>query len=69
MIDGPAPANYATPSLVPMQHHQQTPWESLPPEAVSIPIFGIDQWQLLRDRLLRSVVPANGAGLVVDFEY
>jgi len=69
LIDGPAPANYATPSLVPMQYHQETPWESLPPNAIKIPIFGIDQWRLLRDRLLRSVVPANGTGLVVDFEY
>ena len=69
LIDGPAPANYATPSLVPMQYHQETPWESLPLEAISIPILGIDQWQLLRDRMLRSVVPADGTGMVVDFEY
>jgi cardiolipin synthase len=68
LIDGPAPMNYATPSLVPMQYHQETAW-SLPPEAVSIPIFSIDQWQFLRDRMLRSVVPANGAGVVIDFEY
>jgi cardiolipin synthase len=69
LIDGPAPANYATPSLVPMQYHQEAPWESLPADALSIPILGIDQWQSLRDRLLRSVVPADGSGLVIDFEY
>jgi cardiolipin synthase len=69
LIDGPPPENYATPSLVPMQYHQETRWESLPSEAISIPIFGIEQWRLLRDRLLRSVVPDDGTGLVVDFEY
>ena len=69
LIDEPEPENYATPSLVPMQYHQETPWEFLPPQAISIPVLGIDQWQLLRDRLLRNVVPDNGTGLVVDFEY
>ena len=62
-------ANYSAPSLVPMQYHREAPWESLPADVVSIPIFGTDKWQLLRDRLLRSVVPANGAGVVIDFEY
>jgi phosphatidylserine/phosphatidylglycerophosphate/cardiolipin synthase-like enzyme len=64
-----APPHYAIPSLVPMQYHQTTPWKSLPKEIVSVPILGIDKWLLLRDRLLRKVVPDNGAGLVVDFEY
>jgi cardiolipin synthase len=69
LIDEPAPENYATPSLVPMQYHREAPWESLPPNAINIPIFGIEQWRLLRDRLLRSVVPDDGTGVVVDFEY
>ena len=67
LVDGPAPTNYATPSLVPMQYHRETPWESLPPDAVEIPIFAIEEWRLLRDRLLRSEVPGDGTGLVVDF--
>ncbi len=62
-------ANYTSPSLVPMQYHRETPWESLPADVINIPIFSIDKWQLLRDRLLRSVVPANGGGVVIDFEY
>ena len=71
LIDSPAPAspNYTTPSLVPMQYHQETPWESLPNDAISVPVLGIGKWQLLRNRLLRSVVPADGTGLVVDFVY
>ena len=71
LIDSPAPAspNYTTPSLVPMQYHQETPWESLPNDAISVPVLGIEKWYLLRDRLLRSVVPDNGTGLVIDFVY
>jgi len=65
--DSATPSNYAVPSLVPMQYHQSTPWEDLPGDAVAIPIFGVEQWRLLRDRLLRAVVPADGTGLVVDF--
>ena len=64
-----APSGYATPSLVPIQYHRLSPWESLPSDAVSIPIFGVDKWHILRDRLLRAVVPRDGSGLVVDFEY
>ncbi|MCP4877176.1 MAG: phosphatidylserine/phosphatidylglycerophosphate/cardiolipin synthase family protein, partial [Gammaproteobacteria bacterium] len=63
----PAPSKYAIPSLVPMQYHRGTPWESLPNDAVRVPILGIEKWQLLRDRLLRAVVPDNGTGLVIDF--
>lgn len=71
LIDSPAPAspNYISPSLVPMQYHQETPWESLPNDAISMPVLGIEKWHLLRDRLLRSVVPGNGTGLVIDFVY
>ena len=65
--DEAMPSNYAVPSLVPMQYRQSTPWEALPEDAINIPIFGVEQWQLLRDRLLRAVVPADGTGLVVDF--
>ena len=54
---------------VPIQYHRLSPWESLPSDAVSIPIFGVDKWHLLRDRLLRAVVPRDDSGLVVDFEY
>ena len=64
----PSP-DYATPTLVPIQYHQQEPWESLPQDRVEIPILGIDQWQLLRNRLLRAVVPDDGTGMVVDFGY
>jgi cardiolipin synthase len=64
---GTPAANYAVPTLVPMQYRQSEPWQGLPAEAVEIPIFGADQWQLLRDRLLRSVVPNDGTGVVVDF--
>ena len=63
------PSNYATPSLVPMEYHQETPWESLPQVLVEVPILGVDQWHLLRNRLLRAVVPDNSKGLVVDFGY
>jgi hypothetical protein len=65
----PVPASYASPSMLPMQFHQQDPWDSLPDDAIRIPVLGVDQWQELRDRMLRSVVPANGTGLVVDFEF
>ena len=71
LIDSPAPAspNYTIPSLVPMHYHQETPWESLPKDAISMPVLGLEKWHLLRDRLLRSVVPDNGTGLVIDFVY
>ncbi|MDH3453126.1 MAG: hypothetical protein OEN20_11975, partial [Gammaproteobacteria bacterium] len=71
LVESPAPAppRYAIPSLVPMQYHQATPWASLPEDAVSVPVFGVDAWRLLRDRLLRAVVPRGRAGLVVDFEH
>ncbi len=69
LIDGPASPNYATPSLVSMQYHQEIPWESLPQGLVRIPVFGIEHWQLLRDRMLRAIVPKDGTGLVIDFEY
>lgn len=71
LIDSPAPAppHYAIPSLVPMHYHQETPWESLPKDAISLPVLGVDKWHLLRDRLLRAVVPDDGTGLVVDFLY
>jgi len=65
----PAPPHYAIPSLVPMQYHQQTPWKSLPEDVISVPILGVDEWRLLRNRLLRAVVPEGGAGLVINFEY
>lgn len=60
-------SDYAVPGLVPMQYRQLEPWQALPGDAVEIPVFGADQWQLLRDRLLRSVVPTDGTGVVVDF--
>jgi len=71
LIESPAPAppHYASPSLVPIQYHQETPWESLPKDAISIPVLGVEKWHLLRDRLLRAVVPDNGTGLVVNFVY
>ncbi|MBT8434576.1 MAG: phosphatidylserine/phosphatidylglycerophosphate/cardiolipin synthase family protein [Gammaproteobacteria bacterium] len=71
LIDPPLtpPSNYATPSLVPMEYHRETPWESLPQVLVEVPILGIEQWQLLRNRLLRAVVPDDGKGVVVDFGY
>lgn len=64
----PSP-DYATPTLVPIQYQQQEPWESLPRDRVEVPILGVDQWQLLRNRLLRAVVPDDGTGTVVDFGY
>lgn len=71
LVESPAPATpgYATPSLLPMQYHQETRWESIPADAINIPILAVEQWQLLRERLLRGVVPGNGEGLVVDFGY
>ena len=69
LSEKPAPENYATPSLVPMQFHLQERWESLPDGATPIPILGVEQWQVLRARMLRAVVPADGTGLVVDFEF
>ncbi len=65
----PAPRRYAVPSLVPMQYHQATPWPSLPHDAIRMPILGVDKWRLLRDRLLRSVVPSDRSGLVLNFEH
>jgi len=61
------PSNYGVPSLLPMQYRQSTPWESLPVNSISMPIFGVEQWRLLRNRLFRSVVPADGSGVVLDF--
>jgi len=69
LSEEPAPANYATPSMVPMQFHQQARWQSLPDDATPVPILGVEQWNLLRDRMLRAAVPADGMGLVVDFEF
>jgi len=69
LIENPAPSpvQYVNPSLVPMQYHREDPWESLPEDAVSLPVQGVEKWHLLRDRLLRAVVPDDGTGLVVDF--
>jgi len=67
LVDAPAAGNYAVPSLVPMQYHRAEPWNALPPDAVEIPVFPVEHWRLLRDRLLRAVVPGDGSGLVVDF--
>jgi cardiolipin synthase len=64
-----APENHAIPSLLPMQFHQEEPWDSLPGDTSSILILGIDQWQEVRDRMLRAAVPPDGTGLVVDFEH
>ena len=70
LVESPAPAppNYAIPSLVPMKYHQTMPWDPLPPDVIRIPIFGVDKWHLLRDRLLRAEVPDDGRGLVLNFE-
>ena len=69
LIESPAPssAQYVNPSLVPMQYHRETPWEALPKDAIGLPVLGVEKWHLLRDRLLRAVVPDDGTGLVVDF--
>ena len=69
LIEDPAPPpqNYAVPTLVPIQYRQLTPWESLPAERVEVPIFPVEQWRRLRDRMLRWVVPGDGTGIVVDF--
>lgn len=69
LSDSQAPENRAIPSLLPMLFHQEEPWESLPADATSIPVLGIDQWQMVRDRMLRAAVPPDGTGLVVDFEH
>ena len=65
----PAPSRYAIPSLVPMQYHQSKRWPALPEDVVSVPILDVEAWRLLREQLLRTVVPGAGAGLVVDFEH
>jgi len=67
LVEDPVPGNYAVPTLVPMQYRRTVPWDSLPEDAVEIPLLTVEQWRLLRDRLLRSVVPADGGGVVVDF--
>ena len=71
LVESPAaaPQNFAIPSLVPIQYRQAIPWESLPEDVIRLPIFGADQWQLLRERLLQKVVPEIGAGLAVNFGY
>jgi cardiolipin synthase len=69
LSESDATENRAIPSLLPMQFHQEEPWESLPADATSIPILSIDQWQVVRDRMLRAAVPPDGTGLVVDFEH
>lgn len=69
LVDRPqeGEANYAVPTLVPMQYHRSEPWEELPPEVIGLRIFGVDKWRSLRDQLLRTVVPRDGTGLVVSF--
>ena len=69
LVDKPAgeAGDYAVPTLVPMQYHRSTPWEAFPADAVRIRILGVDKWRLLRERLLRRVVPRDGTGLVVNF--
>ncbi|MDJ0882324.1 MAG: phosphatidylserine/phosphatidylglycerophosphate/cardiolipin synthase family protein [Gammaproteobacteria bacterium] len=59
--------NYTIPKLTPLLYHQNTPWESPPQEQVTLPIFSLDEWNILRDRLLKNVVPRDGSGVVVDF--
>ena len=69
LVERPAEeeTNYAVPTLVPMQYHRAAAWEELPADAVKIRILGVEKWRLLRDRLLRRVVPRDGTGLVVNF--
>ena len=69
LVDRPAGEveNYAVPTLVPMQYHHSAPWEELPADAINLRILGVEKWRLLRDRLLRSVVPRDGTGVVVNF--
>ena len=70
LVDEPMPGapEFAAPSLVAMEYHQQEPW-ALPPDAISIPVFDVDEWQTLREKLLQRVVPGGDAGVVVDFEH
>ena len=68
LVDDPVSTDYAVPTMLPMQYHQAEPWSDLPANAVSIPVLGIEVWQQLRERLLRSIVPTDGSGVVVDFE-
>ncbi len=65
----PAPLDYAVPSLVPMQYHQESPWDALPPDAIEIPVLDVGTWRELRARLLREVVPRDGSGIVLGFEH
>jgi len=60
-------SNYTAPALTPLEYHRLLPWDALPEEAVDLPILGVEQWHLLRDRMLSNAVPAAGAGLVIDF--
>ncbi len=70
LVEEPLPGapEFAAPKLVAMEYHRQEPWE-LPQDAVPIPVFDVDEWQALRDGLLRRVVPGGKAGVVVDFEH
>ncbi len=65
--DGDAAAHYAAPALAPLEYHRLVPGDALPGDAVSLPILDVAQWRRLRDRMLRTAVPAAGAGLVIDF--
>ena len=60
---------YPAPKLVPIQYYQSYPWETLPEDAIPLPIFGVDMWYSLRDRLFNSILPHDKTGMVMNFEY
>ena len=61
--------NFAQPSLSSLQYYLEQPWNSLPAEAINLPVFSIEKWHKLRDRLFKPVTPLDNTGLVIDFEH
>ncbi len=65
----PETKHYGEPTMVPIQYRQLEPWESLPTGLTELPIIPVHQWREMRNRLLRSLVPNNGEGVILDFGY
>ena len=54
------------PSIVAIEYRQREPWAQLPDDVLRLPVFGVEQWRRLNERLLDATVPASG-GLAIDF--
>ena len=68
VTDGEQPSkHYGSPTVVPLRYRQSEPWDTPESERTELPIYPVELWRNLRNRLLRALVPAESEGIVIDF--